>query len=79
MGGALETGSGVRGPRLGRSWEKRPGTGLAGADGVLRRGVEQGLAWNGHLETWMTVAKSGGARRELGVRDWVGEGRGDGS
>lgn len=40
MGCALETGSGVRGPRLGRSWEKRPGT---GADGVLRRGVEQGL------------------------------------
>ena len=43
MGGGLETGSGVRGPRLGRSWEKRPGTGLAGAVGVLRRGVEQGL------------------------------------
>lgn len=33
----------MRGPRLGRSWEKRPGTGLAGANGVLRRGVEQGL------------------------------------
>lgn len=64
-GGGFEVGLGMRGPRLGRSWEKRLGwTELAGAGGVLRRSGmrirEPGRGVRDRGGLWPSLGRRGG-------------------
>ena len=74
-------GLGMRGPRLGRSWEKRLGWDRAcgGWRGPEAEWNADQRAWKGHSGSWRAVAEFGEARRELRDRDWIGMGRGDSS
>ena len=64
-GAGLEVGLGMRGPRLGRSWEKLlGGTELAGAGGVLRRSGtrirEPGRGIRDRGGLWPSLGRRGG-------------------